>query len=98
MVSRMSEGARVLSIDVGSSSVRAELYDGSGTREEGTETQLRYELVYAPDGGVAVGADELLDMVVRAVDGALENARDAPVSAVATSTFWHSVLGLDGEG
>jgi gluconokinase len=94
----MPEGARVLSIDVGSSSVRAELYDGSGTREEGTETQLHYELEYAPDGGVAVDAGELLDMVVRAVDGALENAGDAPVTAVAMSTFWHSVLGLDREG
>ena len=93
-----SEGARVLSVDLGSSSVRAELFDGSGTREEGTETKLAYELEYTPDGGVAVDADELLDLVVRAIDGALEKAGDAPISGVAASTFWHSVLGLDGEG
>jgi gluconokinase len=93
-----SEGARVLSVDLGSSSVRAELFDGSGTREEGTETKLAYELEYTPDGGVAVDTDELLDLVVRAVDGALEKAGDAPISGVAGSTFWHSMLGLDGEG
>jgi gluconokinase len=85
-------------VDLGSSSVRAELYDGSGTREEGTETKLGYELEYTPDGGVVNDADELLGLVVRAIDGALSNAGDSPVSGVAMSTFWHSVLGLDREG
>src|SRR5829696_9791824 len=88
-------GVRILSVDLGSSSVRAELYDDSGTRQEGTETRLDYELEYTPDGGVAVAADELLDLVVRAIDGAMDNAGSAPISGVATSTFWHSVLGLD---
>jgi len=93
-----SDGTRILSVDLGSSSVRAELYDGSGTREEGTETKLAYELEYTPDGGVAVEAEELLDLVVRAIDGALEKAGDAPITGVTASTFWHSVLGLDREG
>ncbi|MDQ4042208.1 MAG: FGGY family carbohydrate kinase, partial [Actinomycetota bacterium] len=98
MRSRGSEGARVLSVDVGSSSVRAEFYDDSGTREEGTETKLGYELEYSPDGGVTKDADELLELIARAIDGALSNAGNAPVSGVAMSTFWHSVLGLDREG
>jgi gluconokinase len=89
---------RVLSVDVGSSSVRAELYDGSGSRVEDSETQLGYELEYAPDGGVTKDADELLELVARAVDGALSDAGDATISGVAMSTFWHSVLGLDREG
>jgi gluconokinase len=84
-------------VDLGSSSVRAELYDGSGTREEGTETKLGYELEYTPDGGVTKDVDELLHLVARAIDGALSNARDARVSGVAMSTFWHSVVGLDHE-
>ena len=89
---------RVLSVDVGSSSVRAELYDGSGSRVEDSETQLGYELEYAPDGGVTKDADELLELVARAIDGALSDAGDATISGVAMSTFWHSVLGLDREG
>ncbi len=47
-------------MDLGSSSVRAEFYDGSGTREEGTETKLGYELEYTHDGGVVKDADKLL--------------------------------------
>jgi gluconokinase len=93
-----SESARILAVDVGSSSVRAELYDGSGTREEGTETKLDYALEYTPEGGVAVEADELLDLIVRAIDGTLQRAGEASISGVAASTFWHSVLGLDREG
>jgi gluconokinase len=94
----VSESARILAVDVGSSSVRAELYDASGTREEGTETKLDYALEYTPEGGVAVDADELLDLIVRAIDGTLQRAGEASISGVAASTFWHSVLGLDREG
>jgi gluconokinase len=93
-----SESARILAVDVGSSSVRAELYDGSGTREEGTETKLDYALEYTPEGGVAVDADELLDLIVRAIDGTLQRAGEASIAGVAASTFWHSVLGLDRDG
>jgi gluconokinase len=93
-----AESARVLSVDLGSSAVRAEFYDCSGTLQEGTEARLDYELEYTPDGGVAVDADELLDLVIRAIDGALERVGDARVSGAAMSTFWHSVIGLDRDG
>ena len=43
-------------------------------------------------------ADELLDLVVRAVDGTLSQAGGVVISGVAMSTFWHSVLGLDRDG
>ncbi len=87
-----------MSVDLGSSAVRAEFYDGSGTLQKDTEARLDYELEYTPDGGVAVDADELLDLVIRAIDGALERAGDARVSGTAMSTFWHSVIGLDRDG
>src|SRR5215211_3540678 len=98
MVSRESEGARILSVDVGSSSVRAELYDNVGDSVEGTEVKLDYEFEYTPDGGAEKDADELLDLVVRAVDSTLSEAGGAMISGVAMSTFWHSVLGLDQDG
>jgi gluconokinase len=93
-----SQGTKVLSIDVGSSSVRAELYDDSGNGVEGTEVKLDYEFEYTPEGGAAEDADELLDLVARAVDGTLSQVGDAEISGVAMSAFWHSVLGLDREG
>jgi gluconokinase len=89
------EGLRILAVDVGSSSVRAELYDGSGTGLEGTETKLDYDFEYTADGGATKDADELLDLVARAIDGVLSRARNVKISGVAMSTFWHSVLGLD---
>ena len=85
-------------MDVGSSSVRAELYDDAGEGVEGTEVKLDYEFEYTPEGGAEKDADELLDLVVRAVDGTLSEAGGAVISGVAMSTFWHSVLGLDRDG
>ena len=98
MVSREPQDARILSVDVGSSSVRAELYDDAGEGVEGTEVKLDYEFEYTPEGGAEKDADELLDLVVRAVDGTLSEAGGAVISGVAMSTFWHSVLGLDRDG
>jgi gluconokinase len=98
VVSGEPESARILSIDVGSSSVRAELYDDSGNNIEGTEVKLDYDFEYTADGGATQDADELFELVVQAVDGALSGAGDAEISGVAMSTFWHSILGLDGSG
>jgi len=92
------QNACILSIDVGSSSVRAGLYDGTGEELDGTEVKLDYDFEYTPDGGASKDADELLDLVASAVDGALSRAKEATISGVAMSTFWHSVLGVDREG
>ena len=88
----------ILAIDLGSSSARASLWDGEGNPVEDTETQISHEFRYIPDEGVVADADELVDLIARAVDGTLEKAPDAPVRAVAISTFWHSVLGVDSSG
>ncbi|MDP9480044.1 MAG: gluconokinase [Actinomycetota bacterium] len=98
MASRPDEGTRILAVDVGSSSVRAELYDGSGGSVEGTETKLDYDFEYTSDGGATKDADGLLDLVARAIDGALARAQDVEISGVAMSTFWHSVLGVGRDG
>ncbi|HEY6580349.1 MAG TPA: FGGY family carbohydrate kinase, partial [Rubrobacter sp.] len=98
MASRVQQDARILSVDVGSSSVRAGLYEDSGEEVKGTEVKLDYDFEYTPDGGASKDADELLDLVARAVDGALTRAEGAEISGVAMSTFWHSVLGVDRDG
>ncbi|HEX2742590.1 MAG TPA: gluconokinase [Rubrobacter sp.] len=93
-----SQDAGILSVDVGSSAVRAGLYDESGNGVKGTEVKLDYEFRHSQDGGATTDADELFDLVVRAIDGALSRVGKASISGVAMSTFWHSVLGLDREG
>jgi gluconokinase len=92
-----AESTKILSIDVGSSSVRAALHDASGDSLEGSETKLDYEFDYTPDGGATQDADELLDLVANAIDGTLSQGDGSPISGVATTTFWHSVLGLNAE-
>ena len=78
--------------------MRAELYDDAGDEIEGTEVKLDYEFEYTPDGGAVKDADELLDLVISAVDGVLSEAGETPITGVAMSTFWHSVIGLDHDG
>lgn len=93
-----NETTNVLAVDIGSSSVRAALYDRSGGHVEGTEVKLDYDLEYTQDGGATKDADEILDLVARAIDGALSESGNEPISGVAASTFWHSLLGLDAAG
>ena len=81
--------AHVLSLDLGTSSVRARAYDESGSPVEGVEAQTPYE----PTEGV-LDPERLVEAARAAADETLrELAR--PVDAYATSCFWHSLLVLD---
>jgi gluconokinase len=85
----------VVALDVGSSSVRALAFDGLG-RTLDLGQQLPYEPTTTPDGGVEIDADRLLALTGEALDALLAalGPRATRVAAVATSTFWHTVLGL----
>src|SRR3954447_7418588 len=86
----------VLTIDVGSSSVRAIVFDHQTQKVEGLEAHQSYEFQTTADGGVEVSADMLLDLVVNTVDEVLHRAGElsAKIAAVAVSTFWHNLLGV----
>ncbi|BBL79156.1 gluconate kinase [Rubrobacter xylanophilus] len=98
MPDRNTSPGAVLAVDVGSSSVRAELYDLSGSPVEGSGVNLELKLSYTPDGGATVDADVLVELAARAIDAALSRSGGRRVRAVALCTFWHSLLGLDGSG
>ncbi|MGH9396618.1 MAG: FGGY family carbohydrate kinase, partial [Terriglobia bacterium] len=86
----------VVTLDVGSSSVRALLFDGRAREVEGLGTQLTYEVSTTPDGGMEVDANQLADLAVGALTtlhGQMQ-ARRLRASAVACCTFWHNVLGV----
>lgn len=87
--------AAALSIDIGSSSTRASLHDLSGNPIPGTEAKLDHDLAYTPSGGATIDPDELFDLTVRAIDETLSRGKEVEIIGVATSTFWHSLLGLD---
>ena len=91
-----TSGTKILAVDVGTSSVRAALHDGAGDPVPGTETKLDYEIYYTADGGAVKDGEELLELVVRAIDKTLSQAGGdiGGLRGVAFSTFWHAVLGL----
>lgn len=90
-----SETAAVLALDVGSSSVRASLYGLDG-EPLAPGVKLDYGFDYSAGGAATVKAQSLLELVATAIDRLLEKHEDEIV-AVALSTFWHSMLGLDGD-
>src|SRR5262249_62319486 len=97
----LDHGARgdcyILAIDVGTSSARALLFDASGAAVVGVEAQRRYTPDAGEPGAATFDADELVDTVAETLDEALAAAgqRAASIAAVATDTFWHSLLPLD---
>jgi gluconokinase len=85
----------VVTLDVGSSSVRALAFDAAG-RALPSERQAEYAWDTTPDGGVELDAERLLTLTTEVLDGLVADlGRDAgAVGAIAVSTFWHSFLGV----
>ncbi|HEY7064838.1 MAG TPA: gluconokinase [Chloroflexota bacterium] len=95
-----AEAPLVLALDVGTSSVRAIIYDARGRAVAGAAGHGGIEPRVTPDGGVEVDADALVTSTLAQIDAV---ARQAPaalaaVRAVGSCTFWHSLLGVDAAG
>lgn len=90
----------VASLDVGTSSVRALLFDANGVEQEAFTQQIKYEPLKTPDGGVEVDPDQLLLLCVECLDGlqAQLAAQSIRPAGVAFSAFWHCFLGVSAEG
>lgn len=89
----------ILALDAGTSSVRALAFDLAGNAIGESEEQIRYALETTSDGGATFPAEELFDLTVRALDGTVHRlgARASAVATVGFSSFWHALLGLDGQ-
>jgi gluconokinase len=88
----------VLALDVGSSSVRARVYDEDGQYVEGLEEQQRYEVKQRQDGSAEFDADELVSAAAAALDQVRAEAGGRTFAAVGISCFWHSLMAIDGRG
>jgi gluconokinase len=93
-----SEG--VLALDLGTSSVRAVVYDTRGAMLEKTLTDLPYKVRTTAAGEVSSDPDRLVKLVADSIDGALKVARKEKVAilAVGASCYWHSLMGVDSAG
>lgn len=89
----------LLAIDIGSSSVRAALFDGRGREVVATQARRAWSFRTADDGSSEADAEELLAIVVAVIDEALSRSpQDLTIEAVAISCFWHSLVALDRNG
>lgn len=87
-----------LAIDIGTSSVRAILYDATGRVVDDHSAQLPYEIDTGHDGRSTFDANELRRLSESVVDDICSGLGKEFVAAVGISCFWHSLLGLDEHG
>jgi gluconokinase len=97
---KRSEPPLVLSIDVGTTSVRAMLFDRSARDISGTASSADTPLETTSDGGATIDPEKLLDLTLSVIDQTLAAAAKelgprAKVDGVAIATFWHGFLGID---
>src|SRR6266550_9368964 len=90
----------ILAFDIGSSSTRTAIFDEKGRLYPGTVASVPYLLRYTSDGGAEISpfilrraAEECLAETVRKYRAS--SLRKVPIVAVAASSLWHALLGLD---
>ncbi len=90
----------ILALDVGTSSARALLFDRRGRALRGIQARVSYAPRTTPDGGSELDPQRLFAAVCRVLDGCLRRAgaRATDIRGVATSMFWHSLIGMDAAG
>jgi gluconokinase len=90
----------ILGLDIGSSSVRAALYDLDGTMVPDTLVKNERSLSTTDDGGSEIDAEIALRQVIAVIDEVLRNpiARKGQIEFVAQAAFWHSLVGVDAKG
>ena len=89
----------ILGLDIGTSSVRAALYDLQGNLLPDTLVKNERALTVTNDGGAEIDGELALKQVVATIDETLRlvDRRDR-IEYVASSAFWHSLIGVDSRG
>jgi gluconokinase len=90
----------LLSLDIGTSSVRALVFDCRGIEVGDTRSRRAYTVSATPDGGSEFDADAVLGLVASCIDESLALARsmDLPVAGVAAATMVTTMLAVDPQG
>ena len=98
MTGKLVGDARYLGIDMGTSGVKAVLFDRNGTMAG--SGYVACTLIPGPDGRAELDPDAVLDAVAGSVRACLEQAGDSAgrVEAVGLSCQHHSLMAVDGNG
>ncbi|MBK8302878.1 MAG: gluconokinase [Chloracidobacterium sp.] len=94
------EKSLILALDIGTSSVRASIFNDAAEPLRGMSVKIERTLDTTADGGSEIDADEAFAQVVAAIDALLEKAKKlkGEITHVASCSFWHSVMGIDAKG
>jgi len=87
----------VLALDIGSSAVRAALYDLRGRAVRASAARREYAMRTAADGTSETDADGLIRVTERCLADAAK-AAPGEIIAAGVSTFWHGLVAADEEG
>jgi gluconokinase len=87
----------VFALDIGTSSVRAQIYDARARPVENFFARVTYSFRTTAEGGAERDTDELLADVMTVLSGvcAKANGRINRIDRIAVSCFWHSLVGVD---
>ncbi|HEY0546456.1 MAG TPA: gluconokinase [Pyrinomonadaceae bacterium] len=89
-----------LALDIGTSSVRAALYDDGGNQLEQSFVKHERTLQTSLEGGAELDALEALEQIEQAIDATLTRSAQFTerLEMVASSCFWHSLVGVGRDG
>lgn len=92
-----AEEPLILAIDIGTSSVRAVLFDRLGRAVQGVEARQGHEIRTRPDGASEADPDALLELVFQCLDQIVSRAGHlgGKIGGVAACTFVNNILGID---
>jgi gluconokinase len=94
----IAKSGYLVALDVGTSSVRAILYDLRARLVQGAEVQIHYKLRTRPDGMSETDPDKLAGLVGNCLAQLARLAgprRVKKIVGVGTSTFWHGLVATD---
>jgi gluconokinase len=94
-----SKTGAVLAVDIGTSGVRASLFDERGLEIDGAT--VRIQQTSSEFGELAVTDPEAgFDLVTQTIDALLDQPlrTGAQIPLIAISCYWHSLMGVDTEG
>ncbi|MFL6374141.1 MAG: gluconokinase [Pyrinomonadaceae bacterium] len=90
----------ILGIDIGSSSVRAGLYDYVEKPLKGLVVRREWSFASTPDGGSQMAPTRAFDDVCDVIDDLLARSagQEVEITHLAMCSFWHSLMGVDPRG
>ncbi|MDQ2974683.1 MAG: FGGY family carbohydrate kinase, partial [Acidobacteriota bacterium] len=92
-------GSRIpvlLGLDIGTSGIRAALFDEQGGELEGASVRMNSRVARSDDFG-SIDADDLVEEVADALDALFARLYGStpPIELISVSCFWHSLVGVD---